>query len=122
MLKRIVWLLVAFPAAVVLVALAVVNRHVVELVLDPFQPAAPAVTVQLPFYAYLFGALVAGVILGGFATWLSQGRWRRAARDRSGEARKWKAEADRLTRERDADVAARRGKALAAPTDKRSAA
>jgi len=119
-LKRIVWLLIAFPAAALLVALAVANRHSVRLVLDPFQPETPVISLVLPFYAYLFGALLIGVLLGGAATWLSQGRWRRLARQRASEARKWRIEADRLTRERDAEVA-NRTKALAAP-EKRNAA
>lgn len=105
MLKRIAWMLFAFPAALVLVTLAVANRHAARLVLDPFNPEAPALSLSMPFYAYLIGMLVVGVVLGGFATWLSQSRWRRAARTRGYEAKRWHAEADRLTRERDAGVA-----------------
>ncbi len=120
MLKRILWLLTAFPAAALLITLAVANRHSVRLVLDPFRPDQPAVSIVLPFYAYLFGMLLIGVLLGGTATWFSQGRWRRVARQRAGEAKRWQAEADRLMRERDAEVGART-KALAAPL-KRDAA
>ena len=105
MLKRIAWILVAFPAAVILVTLAIVNRHDVRLVLDPFRPEAPVLSLVLPFYAYLFGALVAGVVLGGIATWITQRHWRRSARVKSNEARRWHAEADRLSRERDSHVA-----------------
>ncbi|MFA5950310.1 MAG: hypothetical protein WC807_08505 [Hyphomicrobium sp.] len=122
MLKRIIWLVLAFPAAVLLIALAVSNRHVVRLVLDPFRPEAPVLSLVLPFYAYLFGTLLLGVVLGGLATWISQGRWRRTARLSSADARRWHAEADRLTRERDQEVTARR-KALSAPaTNRRDAA
>lgn len=104
MLKRILLLLTAFPVAIFLVTLAVANRHTVRLVLDPFRPEAPVISAELPFYAYLFGALLLGVIAGGSAVWLSQGHWRQTARARTQEARRWHAEADRLTRERDADV------------------
>lgn len=120
MLKRIIWLLIAFPAAALLITLAIANRHSVRLVLDPFRPETPVLSVVLPFYGFLFGALLIGVVLGGAATWLSQSRWRRTARVRNGEAKRWRSEADRLTRERDAEVASR-AKALAAP-DKRNAA
>ena len=120
MLKRILWLLIAFPAAALLITLAVANRHSVRLVLDPFRPETPVLSVVMPFYGYLFGALLIGVLLGGTATGHSQGRWRRVARVRSGEAKRWQAEADRLMRERDAQVSAR-NKALAAP-EKRNAA
>ncbi len=121
MLKRIIWLIVAFPAAVFLVTLAIANRHSVRLVLDPFHPETPVLSLVLPFYAYLFGALLIGVLLGGLSTWLGQGRWRRTARTRQVEARRWQAEADRLTRERDAEVSSR-GRSLAAPTNRRDAA
>ena len=108
MLRRVVWLLVAFPAAAILVTLAVANRHAVRLVLDPFRPEEPVLWIDLPFYAYLLIALVIGVALGGTATWMTQSRWRRTARRRAQEALRWQAEADRLARERDqAAVAAR---------------
>ena len=70
MLRRIVWLLIAFPAGLLLVTLAVVNRHEVRLVLDPFRPEAPVVSLAMPFYAYLFIALLIGVLVGGTAMWL----------------------------------------------------
>lgn len=120
MLRRILWLLVAFPAAALLITLAIANRHSVRLVLDPFRPETPVLSLVLPFYGFLFGALLIGVLLGGAATWLSQSRWRRTARVRGSEAKRWQTEADRLMRERDAEVSAR-AKALAAP-DKRNAA
>ena len=111
MLKRIALLLFAFPVALLLVTLAIANRHSVRMVLDPFRPEAPVVAMDLPFFYYLFGALLLGVIAGGSAVWLSQGHWRHTARHRTQEARRWHAEADRLSRERDADVG--RSKSLA---------
>jgi uncharacterized integral membrane protein len=106
-LRRIIWLLLAFPAAIVLVTLAVSNRHPVELVLDPLNQR-PVVALQLPLYVYLFSALIMGVVLGGVSTWISQSSWRRTARSRTLEAMRWQAEADRLSRERDRHVAASR--------------
>jgi hypothetical protein len=101
MLRRIVTLAIAFPAAVALITLAVINRHGVQLILDPFRPDEPVISLVLPFYVYLFGALLLGVALGGFAMWLTQSRWRRAARARSAQTQRWQAEAARLAREHD---------------------
>jgi uncharacterized protein HemY len=112
-LRRLIWLVVAFPAAVVLITLAIANRHRVRLVLDPFRPADPTISLVLPFYAYLFAALLLGVVIGGLATWLTQAQWRRNARQRSAEAHRWQAEADRLSRERDRDLEASRNLRLA---------
>ncbi|MGH1418049.1 MAG: hypothetical protein ACRBCJ_04245 [Hyphomicrobiaceae bacterium] len=106
MLKRLGLFLFALPIAVLMITLAVANRHGVRLVLDPFRPESPALAVDLPFYIYLFAALVLGVIAGGLSVWFSQSHWRRSARTRSQDAKRWQAEADRLTRERDASIAA----------------
>ncbi len=108
LLKRLVGLLFGFVAAALLITVAVANRHNVQLILDPFNPKDPVLAVTLPFFAYLFATLIAGVLVGGFATWLGQGKWRRMARNRAQEAARWKGEAERLTRERDARVTSER--------------
>ena len=105
MLRRFVWVLVAFPVAVLLLTLAVANRHGVRLVLDPFRSDEPVLFLVLPFYAYLFGVLLIGIVIGGLAVWVTQARWRRSARRRAAEAQRWQAEADRLSRERQAQIA-----------------
>jgi uncharacterized integral membrane protein len=105
-IRRLIGLIVSFTAAIVLVALAVANRHSAALVLDPFRPEAPALQIVLPFYAHIIGAVILGVLLGGVATWFNQGRWRNASRTSSDDARRWRLEAERLTRERDQSVAA----------------
>jgi hypothetical protein len=106
-LNRIIWLLLGFPAVLLLVTLAVINRHSVRLVLDPFKPESPAVSLSMPFYYYLFGALALGALLGGMVTWFSQGDWRRRARLRAQDAVRWQAEAERLARERDIEITSR---------------
>ena len=108
MIARILWSLGATLTAIVLVSLAVANRHEVRLVLDPFNPQAPVIFAELPFYIYLFDMVIAGVLLGGAATWIGQGKWRRLVRVRTHESLRWKAEAERLVRERDAQVSERR--------------
>ena len=108
MLRRAWKYLLGLPIAVVLLTLAVINRHGVRLVLDPFRPDEPVISLVLPFYAYLIGALLVGIVIGGIATWTTQARWRRSARRRGAEAQRWQAEVDRLSRERQAALAADR--------------
>jgi hypothetical protein len=108
MLRRVIWTLVAFPIGIVLITLAVTNGHRVRLILDPFRPDDPVLSLVLPFYVYLFGAVLLGVVLGGMATWMTQARWRRMARRRGVDAVRWQAEADRLTRERDKQLSSAR--------------
>ncbi|MEL6299603.1 MAG: hypothetical protein AAFQ45_13630 [Pseudomonadota bacterium] len=119
MLSRFLMTVIAFVAALLLVTLALANRHDVRLALDPFNPAT-GLSVEIPFFFYLFAALVGGVMLGGFATWFGQGKWRKTARQRTQEAMRYKGEVDRLTRERDSHVEA--AKKLASQTPSSSAA
>ncbi len=79
-MKRALAIIILVPLAILLVALAVANRHAVVLSLDPFNGDAPAAAITLPLYVVAFGAIILGVVLGGIGTWLGQGRWRREAR------------------------------------------
>ena len=81
-MNRLVTAVVLAPLAIILIALAVANRAPAALTLDPFNPGNPALTYSAPFFVYLFGALALGVALGGAACWLTQGRYRRIARQR----------------------------------------
>ena len=105
MLRRAWKYVLGVPAAIILLTLAVINRHSARLVLDPFRPDEPVLSLVLPFYAYLIGMLVIGIVIGGLATWVTQARWRRTARRRAAEAQRWQSEADRLARERQAAIA-----------------
>ena len=91
-----------------MVAVSVANRKPVPLQLNPFNPNDALLTLNQPLFLYLFAALIAGVIVGGLATWLSQSKWRRTARVRTQEAYKWKNESERLIKERDAQIEAQR--------------
>ena len=108
MIGRILQLVAGFAVAVLLITLAVANRHDVRLVLDPFNPQRPVISTELPFYAYLFATAIAGIVIGGMATWSTQGKWRKLARVRLQEMQRWRDQAERLTRERDAGVIEKR--------------
>jgi uncharacterized integral membrane protein len=95
MIKRTVTIIVIVPVAIVLIALAVANRTFVPFTLDPFNPGNPALTISLPLFVYLFLALLLGVLIGGGATWMRQGRYRRQARRQTAEARAFREEAAR---------------------------
>jgi hypothetical protein len=115
LIARILIWVAGFVAAVAIATLGVANRHAVRLVLDPFEPKDPLIYVDLPFWLYLFAMLILGVLLGGFAVWLGQGKWRRLVRSRTHEALRWTGEAERLQRERDAQVASARTESRSEP-------
>lgn len=79
-LRPILFLLFVVPFGAALVLFAVANRGVVPLSLDPFSTDAPALLLRPPLFVVAFAALALGVLLGGIASWLAQGKHRRAER------------------------------------------
>jgi uncharacterized integral membrane protein len=77
MIRRFVRALVMIPAAAVLVGLAIANRQPVTVSFNPFDSSDPDLAVAVPLYVAGFTVLIAGVVLGGFAAWLKQGKHRR---------------------------------------------
>jgi hypothetical protein len=104
MIRRTVTALLLAALALVLISFAIANRQVVTVSLDPFDQADPALLFAGPLYTIVFALVIGGVVLGGCAAWLRQGKWRARAR---------RAEAERdLLR---AQLAERTGVAEAAP-------
>lgn len=79
MLRKIVAAIILVPLAIIIVAFAVANRQIVTVSFDPLGEP-PAVSLSRPIFEFILGSLIAGVIIGGVASWLGQGRWRGAAR------------------------------------------
>ncbi|MCF3639210.1 LapA family protein [Rhizobium sp. TRM95111] len=95
MLKRIVNVAILAPVGIVLIVLSVANRQPVTLALNPFRPEDGVLSVTAPFFVYLFSAVILGLLLGSAATWLSQGKHRKRARNEASEAVKWHSEAEK---------------------------
>ena len=79
MLRRTVAAVILVPLAIIIVAFAVANRQIVTVSFDPLGET-PAASLAMPFFMLILGLLIVGVIIGGMAAWLGQGRWRAAAR------------------------------------------
>lgn len=94
-LRRLLLILIVLPVSVGLVMLAVANRHSVPLFVDPLSGPEGA-SLDVPLFLVVFAAMIAGVVLGGVAAWLSQGRYRKAARRSAREARSAHAEVEEL--------------------------
>jgi uncharacterized integral membrane protein len=97
---------VVFALAVaVLLFFAFANRHDVIVSFDPFAGQdSPAFSRTVPLFAVVIASGMLGVVAGAFATWLSQGRHRRASRQSRVEADKWRAEAEALKAARAGDA------------------
>lgn len=95
MLKRLISLFVLIPIGIVLIVLAVTNRQPVSINVPPYVGDEPFLSFSLPLFALVFLAILLGMFLGSFATWLKQGKHRKQARERKVEATKWHFEADK---------------------------
>ncbi len=80
MLNRIVAAIVSLTFAVIMIAFAVANRQEVVVSVDPFDPVQPAYSRTMWLFVPIFVALILGVVIGGLASWLRQGKWRGTAR------------------------------------------
>jgi uncharacterized integral membrane protein len=97
-MRKLLASLIVVPIGLLLVALAVVNRKPVSLGLNPFDSSS-GLAVEAPLFLFLLGAFALGLIAGGIATWLGQGKWRLMARKEAREATAWRRQADRLEKE-----------------------
>lgn len=94
MLNRIVAIVLLLPAAILLIALSVANRAPVSFSFDPFSSGTPSLSITLPLFVLIFAAFIAGLLIGGIATWLGQHKYRKAARRGVAEAGVLKARMD----------------------------
>lgn len=94
--RQLFLIFIVVPLGVLMVAFGVANREPVRLTLDPFRPAETSLYLEAPLFLILFSVLALGLVLGGLITWLSQGKWRKAARERGREAADLRSETGRL--------------------------
>jgi uncharacterized integral membrane protein len=80
LLRKIVAAVILVPLAVIIIVFAVANRHLVTVSFDPFSGNEPGAAVTIPLFALIILVLIVGVLIGGFASWLRQGKWRGSAR------------------------------------------
>ena len=97
-MKTLLKLIIFLPLGLVLIAFAIANRHGVTVGLDPLAKNLAADgqllnPVSLPLFVIVFAALMAGVLIGGFASWIGQGKHRRAARQGRAEVERLRADA-----------------------------
>jgi hypothetical protein len=101
MLRRLFFLFVLTPLALLIVALAVANHEMVRVSFDPFSATNPAFVTTIQLWILAFILLIAGVVIGGAAAWLAQRKWRRAMRRLELENRGLQAEVISLRRRAD---------------------
>jgi uncharacterized integral membrane protein len=99
-MRRLFLVVFTIPLAIILIALSVANRAPIMATIDPFNPGNPALSFSVPLFAIVLAALMLGVLLGSFLTWLNQGKHRTRAKLEAGRADAIKREADAIKQER----------------------
>jgi len=92
MIRMLLKAIVVMPAAAVLVALAIANRRPITVSFNPFDSSDPDLAVTVPLYLVGFTVLIAGVVVGGIAAWLKQGKRRRIGTRLAAENRTMRSE------------------------------
>ncbi len=72
--------LVLVPIALLIVLFSVANRASVRVSFDPFSRDLPTLSYDVPLFAVVLVAIFVGVLVGGLASWFTQGKHRKAAR------------------------------------------
>jgi uncharacterized integral membrane protein len=94
---RFIRLVVFAVVAIILLLFAFANRQIVTVSFDPFSSVEKsAAATSAPLFAVVIVTAMLGVIAGSAATWVSQGRHRRAARRHRVEADRLRAESEEL--------------------------
>lgn len=100
-MRNLLRLLILVPVAVVAVFFALANRQPVKLAID--LPGDNALgwqilgwQIEAPLFGIVFAVLALGVLIGGTASWLAQGKHRKAERFHRAEARRLRDELDLL--------------------------
>jgi uncharacterized integral membrane protein len=92
MLRLLKYLIIA-PFAIVFLAFAYANREDVVISFNPLETSGSGpLSLQGPLFLVILLAIAVGVVAGSVATWLGQGRHRRAAREYRGEAERLRAD------------------------------
>jgi uncharacterized integral membrane protein len=87
MLRKFVSWVILLLITAVIVSFAVANRNYITVNLDPVGITNPPLTASLKLWVLALGMAILGVIIGGIAVWLRQGRWRRNTRSLDREVR-----------------------------------
>lgn len=107
-MKFLRWIIL-FLLAVLAITVAVSNREVVTLRLDPFSDVNPAIQFELALFLVIFASVLVGLCLGAAVVWAGQWKWRRQAAREARRARDLERQVVRLERAHgpvEADLAA----------------
>lgn len=106
-MRKTIKLLIFVPLGLLIAVFAVANRQTVVFTLDPLGSTDPnsALAFAVPLFVLAIVLVIVGVLIGGIATWLRQGKLRKSARQLDREVRALRAEVGTLQRRLEAETA-----------------
>jgi uncharacterized integral membrane protein len=106
-MRKTIRLLILVPLALLIVVFAVANRQTVVFTLDPLGSTDPnsPLAFAMPLFVLAIILVIVGVLIGGVATWLRQGKWRKSARQLDRDVRALRAEVETLRQRLAAETA-----------------
>jgi len=108
-MRRFLKFLVIAPFAILFLVFAFANRQWVTVSFDPLSAGdIPAFAINAPLFVVLILAVIFGIVAGSAATWLAQGKHRKAARQSRAEAARLRAQVDAVKTAAGAPPALRR--------------
>ena len=82
-MKLLRWIILP-PVVILVMAIAIANRTPVTFSLDPFDPASPAIGLEMPLFLIILASVLVGILFGGLGAW-AQAR-RKAAKSKGSAA------------------------------------
>jgi uncharacterized membrane protein YciS (DUF1049 family) len=79
-MKQVLAWVIGLPVAFVLIGFSLANRQIITVSFDPISSPAPMFALSVPIWMLFFAGILLGIVIGGFVSWLNQGKWRKAAR------------------------------------------
>ena len=79
-MKQVLAWVIGIPVAIILIGFALANRQVITVAFDPISNPEPMFALSVPIWMLFFAGILLGMLIGGFVSWLNQGKWRKAAR------------------------------------------
>lgn len=79
-MKQVIAWVIGLPTAIILIAFALANRQIITISFDPIAKDAPFFAFSAPIWTLLFAGIFLGLVIGWVGSWISQGKWRKAAK------------------------------------------
>ncbi len=98
-MRRLFSWFIGLPLVVLMIAFAIANRSHVAVSFDPLSQSDPMFALNIPLWVLFYAGILLGLIVGWFAAWFGQAKWRRSSRKAESDLSVARMENERLKRQ-----------------------